>query len=376
MEWILIIPIIYLFLVLGLALEAHHMPYIKIENKQANDLHRFTVIINYRNEELHLPKLLQSIKRLDYDWNSVQFIAVNDDSSDRSLEILEHFKSQHPHIHLDLIHRLPTSNSAKKDGITQALHHAVHPLIITTDADCSLPKKWLQAYNAAYHKYPKANGVAGPIRIESYHKLSGVMQSHEMIALQMITMGAFHLKRPFMCNGANFSFTKSAFLKVDGYKGNDHISSGDDVFLLEKLWQLDSEHCVYVKNPDATVVTFPKKHWKDMILQRARWAQKGTETHSLLNKVLSFQVLVMSLLFVSLPLLWWYDSVGSNAVIMCYVLKLVTDFLVLFIGKRFFNHENWLQYFPIQFLLYPVVVILISCASLKKSKWHHRTVNQ
>jgi cellulose synthase/poly-beta-1,6-N-acetylglucosamine synthase-like glycosyltransferase len=376
MEWILVIPIVYLFLVLGLALEAHHMPYIAVNKSLKNNLRAFTVIINYRNEENNLPQLLQSIKLLHYDWNKVQFIAVNDDSSDASLEILQNFKSQHPHIHLELIHRLPTSNSAKKDGITQALHLATHPQIITTDADCILPKDWLLAYNAAYLKYPRAYCVAGPIQIETRKKLSSAMQSHEMVALQMITMGAFHIKRPFMCNGANFSFTKKAFLKVDGYRGNDHISSGDDIFLLEKLWQLNSEHCVYLKNPAATVITYPKDRWKSMVLQRARWAQKGTETHSLLNKVVSFQVLIMSLLFLSLPFLWWNDWVSSNALIMCYALKLLADFLVLFIGKRFFDHKNWLLYFPIQFILYPVIVILISFASLTKSQWHNRSINQ
>lgn len=376
MEWILIIPVVYLFLVLGLALEAHHMRGIPVAYPDHNTLQSFTVIINYRNEQEQLPALLQSLTSLNYDFDKIQFIFVNDDSTDRSTEILEQFQKQHPQVSCLLLDRLPTSNSAKKDGITQAITQALHPIIITTDADCTVPTDWLQAYNAMYHKYPRAHFVAAPVYINATTHFNSVLQSQEMIALQMITMGAFEIKRPFMCNGANMSFKKAAFYTVNGYEGNDHISSGDDIFLLEKLWQLDSEHCLYLKNNAATVTTLPKKTWREMILQRARWAQKGTATASLLNKAVSFQVWMMSILCIAAPLLYLTGLIDSNLLWMIYALKILVDFLVLFLGKRFFEHESWLRYFLVQLVVYPLVVVAVSIASLFKPSWHQRKVNQ
>ena len=43
-----------------------------------------------------------------------------------------------------------------------------------------------------------------------------------------------------MCNGANLAFTKQAYEAVNGYLNHLHISSGEDVFLLEDLKKIDS----------------------------------------------------------------------------------------------------------------------------------------
>ena len=108
------------------------------------------------------------------------------------------------------------------------------------------------------------------------------------------------------------SFTKEAFYEVNGYEGNQHISSGDDIFLLEKLAAEDVMKCHYLKSAAAIVTTFPKLDVKSMIDQRARWAQKGSKTKSMLNKLLSFQVLLMSILFISSPLLWYFSIISSQ----------------------------------------------------------------
>ncbi len=340
MSWIIIIPIFYLFLVLGLALEAHTMSYITLDQKSVGSNFTFSIIINYRNEAINLPGLLNSISQLDYNLDLVEFIFVNDDSSDSSTQIIGKFKNENRQFIMHLIDRVPRTASAKKDGITQALQIAKHDHIITTDADCVLPKLWLKCYNECYTKFPRAHFIAAPVFIEPVNSFIGYLQSHEMVALQMITMGAFQIKRPFMCNGANMSFKKQAFYQVGGYEGNDHISSGDDIFLLEKLWQLDSEHCIYLKNAQATVKTKPKRTLKETIAQRTRWAQKGTETSSLLNKVVSFQVWTMSVLFIVAPLLFFVDLINSRVLITIYALKILTDVLVLFLGKQFFNHSQ------------------------------------
>ena len=375
MEWIIVIPIIYLFLLLGLALEAHSMSKIKT-SEGARELTPFSIIINFRNEEQHLPTLLDSISELNYDFEKIEFLFINDGSTDPSLEILQQFQQKNPEINFQILERKPVSASAKKDGITQAVHFANHDHIITTDADCILPKNWLGAFHFHYIKFPKTHFISGPIMIERDSSFLTALQSHEMVALQVTTMGAFMIKRPFMANGANMSFKKEAFEKVRGYEGNSHISSGDDVFLLEKLWQLDSEHCHYLKNAAATVTTFPKLTWKSTIAQRARWAQKGSETSSLLNKVIGFQVLVMSFLFLTAPGLFLLDFITVPLLIGIITIKVLTDMLVLFIGHQFFQQSKWTQYLLLQLLVYPIAVIGVALASLSKPEWSNRKINQ
>ena len=39
-----------------------------------------------------------------------------------------------------------------------------------------------------------------------------------------------------LCNGANLAYKKSIFRELNGFEGNSHISSGDDIFLMEKAY--------------------------------------------------------------------------------------------------------------------------------------------
>ncbi len=375
MEWIIVIPIIYLFLLLGLALEAHTMPKIIVDEHDA-DLTAFSIIINFRNEAQHLPMLLDSISKLNYDFEKLEFLFVNDDSTDTSLEILQKFRYQNPRINIQIFDRKPLSASAKKDGITQAIAVTKHDYIITTDADCIVPEKWLLGYHHHYLQFSKTLFISGPITMEHDSSFLTTLQSHETVALQVMTMGAFQIKRPFMANGANMSFKKDAFYEVKGFEGNTHISSGDDVFLLEKLWQLNSEHCHYLKTAAAAVSTFPKRSWRKTIAQRARWAQKGSETSSLLNKAVGFQVLVMSLLFLIAPLLFLFDLITFPLLVGLFIIKISTDVLVLFIGHQFFQQFGWTRFLLLQIFVYPVMVICVAIASLSKPEWSNRRINQ
>ncbi len=374
---ILIISLGYLFIVLGLVLEGltyKARPYRTSAPSVESDFN-FSVIINYRNEAQNLTALLHSISQLEYDFTKTQFIFINDDSSDNGLEIIEQFATQNKEIKLLLINRIPVSKSPKKDGTTQALELALHEHIICTDADVILPSKWLQAYNKHYQLLPDQHFVAGPIEMELKNNLLSHLQHSEMVALQLTTMGGFSIRQPFMCNGANMSFTKTAFNEVNGYKGNDHISSGDDIFLLEKLVAEDVLKCSYIKSKDAIVITCPKTYWKEMIDQRVRWAQKGTSTKSTLNKLLSFQVLMMSLMFVITPAIWSFSILTTQQFITVMSIKVLVDVIVLFVGNRFFNNKKWPIYLMPQMILYPFIVILIAFNCLRKPSWKEREVH-
>lgn len=374
---VLIISLGYLFIVLGLVLEGltyKARPYRTSLPSVTRDF-SFSIIINYRNEAHNLPALLHSISGLEYDFDKTQFILINDSSNDNGLEIVQKFKIQNKEIPFLLIQRIPVSKSAKKDGITQALELAVHDHIICTDADVILPKKWLQAYNKHYQLLPDQHFVAGPVEINISNNISSQLQHSEMVALQMTTMGGYAIKQPFMCNGANMSFTKQVFYEVDGYTGNDHISSGDDIFLLEKLVAEDVLKCSYLKSRDAIVNTYPKNGWSSMIKQRVRWAQKGTATKSGLNKLVSFQVLVMSLLFVAAPALWYFKIITTQQLVTVMIIKVLVDVIVLFVGNRFFNNNKWHLYIIPQLIIYPFLVIAIAFKSMEKPSWKERTVN-
>lgn len=335
----------------------------------------FTIIVNYRNEADHLPAFLASLLRLNYQKELVEWYFINDHSTDDSNHILEEFTSNHKQWNIHRINRIKKSASAKKDGITQAVALTKNQHIICTDADVILPSAWINSYNDLYHFHENAHFVAGPVQITTNDSIITQLQHAEMVALQMVSIGAFSQRQPFMCNGANMSFTKNAFLEVDGYDGNDHISSGDDIFLLEKLVAEDVMNCHYLKSEDAIVQTFPKTDFKSMISQRARWAQKGTQTKSNLNKLVSFQILLMNLAFVITPLLFVMGIVSFIVLVLILLPKILVDTIVLVVGHRFFENKKWSLYLLPQLFLYPFIVIAVALKSTQKVQWANRTIN-
>lgn len=345
------------------------------DDESLDELLPFTIIVNYRNEADHLPEFLNSLSLLKYPKDHFEIFFINDASSDHSENIIREFEVHHPEWSIHLIDRTVKSASAKKDGITQAVALATHERIICTDADVVVPKNWLQAFNKLYHFHQDAHFIAGPVQITHTPSLITQIQHAEMVALQMVSIGAFSQRQPFMCNGANMSFTKLAFVTVNGYDGNDHISSGDDVFLLEKLAAEDVMNCHYLKSTDAIVRTHPKKDFKSMIHQRARWAQKGTKTRSNLNKLVSFQVLLMNVAFVFVPLLFLLGLVHLKILILIMLPKIIVDIIVLVVGHQFFEHKKWPLYVLPQLLIYPIVVIAVALKSTQKIQWSDRAIN-
>jgi len=223
--------------------------------------------------------LLYSLSHLKYPRSYFEIILVNDDSEDNSLLACFNFKQSHPDLIFSIINNKRKTNSPKKDAITTAIEASRFDYILTTDADCIVPMKWLEAYNESILA-TKANLIAGPVIFlngpsnkEKFLNYLIAFQDLDFMSLQAASIGAFGLNKPFMCNAANMCYKKEAFLNAEGYLGNSNISGGDDVFLLQKFTELN--YLVsYLKSEDAIVETKPQPSLKFLLSQRIRWAAK------------------------------------------------------------------------------------------------------
>ncbi len=109
-------------------------------NKQINlnPKTSFSIVVPFRNEAENLPNLLNSISLLDYPKELVEIILVDDDSENE-------FRIQNLEFRTQIIKNIRKTNSPKKDAINTALNIAKNDWIITTDADCLVPKNWLKS---------------------------------------------------------------------------------------------------------------------------------------------------------------------------------------------------------------------------------------
>ena len=141
---IIIITSVYLILILSFGFGIIKSNTFKLEGKST--IQTFSIIIPFRNEEIHLQELLNSLVKINYPKNKFECIFVNDESTDTSVKIIEEFLSKTA-LNFYVVNNLRESTSPKKDAINTAVQIANFEWIVTTDADCTVPKYWLQLFD-------------------------------------------------------------------------------------------------------------------------------------------------------------------------------------------------------------------------------------
>lgn len=355
----------------------------KVENFKLQDLQpktKFSVVIPFRNEAENLPKLLASISNLNYPKAMFEVILIDDDSEDDSVSIIENFVNTSRKNHdtlvdaIKIIKNSRTSNSPKKDAITSAIKISKFNWIVTTDADCLLPKYWLDTFDECIQTR-QVNCIVAPVTYHGKTSFLNRFQTLDFLSLQGATIGGFGIKKPFMCNGANFAYCKSDFYTVNGFDGNTTISSGDDVFLLEKLRHLDAKKVYYLKSKHAIVTTNPTETTKQLIQQRLRWASKTSNYKYWFAKLVGLIVLLGNLIFIGLIPAVLLSYISIKIGIALFVIKFSIDFLLLFKTSRFFKQENLLLSYLLSSFIYPFFNVYIAFLSFFKSyEWKGRSV--
>lgn len=336
---------------------------------------KFSVIVPFRNEAERLPELLDSVKKLKYPLHLYEIIFVDDASEDDSVSIITNALQKEKDINnlsFKVIPNIRLSGSPKKDAITEAISHSENDWIITTDADCMLPATWLTAFDV-YITQNEPVLISGPVLYEANNTFVEQFQKFDGLSLQMVTMASFGLEAPLLANGANLAYKKEAFLKVKGFSENNHIASGDDIFILEKIRTHYPDKAKILKSRDAVVTTFPEKDWGSVIDQRIRWASKTSKQNNRMSKALGGLVFFANLMVIVGVILCFFDSNLFSIYLPIFLLKVLVDITVLRVSSRFFKTKVNTINFIGSLIVYPFVIIRVVLGSLKgKYSWKGR----
>ncbi len=323
----------------------------------------FTIIVPFRNEAENLPVLLESLEKMNYPFDLFEVLLVDDESTEK-------FQILNSKFQLTIIDNIRTSNSPKKDAITTAIQKIKTEWVITTDADCVIPKNWLLTLDN-YIQTHDVSMIAGAVNYLVNESFLHHFQQLDLASLQGATIGSFGIGKGFMCNGANLAYSKSLFHSLNGFEGNGTIASGDDVFLLQKAMQQFPNKVHYLKSEDFIVSTKPLNNWKSLFYQRVRWASKTTSYQSTFGKMLGLIVFGgnLGLLFVVWSLLF---GVG-NPYILCFVFlcKLSIDFVLIHKTNTFLKSKT--TSYVTSALLYPFFSVAVALYALVgKYEWKGR----
>ena len=334
---------------------------------------RFSIVVPFRNETENLPILLKSLSKLSYPNNFFEVILVDDDSKEKfqvcfadSLSLGSSFKFQ-----VSVIKNIRVSNSPKKDAILTAMQSVKNDWIITTDADCVVNENWLLSLDN-YIQLHDVSMIAGAVTYECENSFLHYFQQLDLASLQGATIGSFGLKKGFMCNGANFAYTKSFFQELNGFDGNDGIASGDDVFLLQKAIARFPEKIHYLKSRSNIVITKPLNDWKSLFHQRVRWASKTGSYQSSFGKGLGLIVFGGNLCWILSVGCWVLGLIPFQNIVLLFLLKFVVDAILIYKANLFLN-KNRMRYLILGSLLYPIFSVSVAFYSLfGKYEWKGR----
>lgn len=325
----------------------------------------FSVLIPFRNEAENLPRLLHSIEQLHYPKTHFEVLLIDDESSDASVQIIEAFR-QHTQLQLRIIENSRKSASPKKDALNAGIKTASYDWIVATDADCAVPENWLHCFDQKIQK-EQPLFIAGPVSFFMQQGLLHRFQQLDFLSLQGATLGSFGLKQAFMCNGANLAFAKTEFLELKGYAQNDHLASGDDVFLLQKFLKAYPDRVGYLKQKEALIFTQAQSNWKNLFNQRKRWAAKASAYTSYFALITAFLVFFGNLS--TILGVFYLAELGPLV-----VLKLAVDFVLIYLTARLFNQTATLKNYMWVALLYPFITVYIALTSqLKSFEWKGRS---
>jgi len=323
----------------------------------------FSIVVPFRNEAENLPNLLKSIEKLNYPSENFEVILIDDESTDG-------FRVASLGFRVLTVENELQSDSPKKDAIQTAIHHSQFEWIITTDADCVVPENWLLDLNN-YIQQTNKEMVCGPVFFKNKTTFLHDFQQIEMITLQAVTIGSFDFDLAFMCNGANFAYSKNFFQQLNGFDGNSEIASGDDVFLLQKAVKQFPYKVGFLLKPDFQIQTNSAESWSELFQQRVRWAGKSKTYSSGFGKLVALTVFFANLAVVSSLFLVLF---GFFEMLMLLILKVVSDLLLANQTARLYKIK--MKNSLLTALVYPFFSSAVAVYSLfGKYEWKGRKFN-
>jgi len=347
-----------------------------------NELPFVSIIIAARNEEQNIGPCLQSIINQTYPQNKWEVIVTDDHSTDKTVAIIHSYKKENIRVvNLADFTKNKILNSYKKKSIETALQFANGELIVTTDADCVVPEKWIETL-VSFYKQKSPVFVALPVAFSPSAfgeglgvRLFKIFQSLDFMTLQGITGASVYKRFHSMCNGANLAYEKKVFYEVNGFDGIDEIASGDDMLLMHKIQKVYPERVMFLKSPDVIVETKSASTLKDFMNQRIRWASKADKyTDKKITSVL-FQVYLLNVWIFILGISSFFFIKAFCIFLIAIIIKTIVEIFFLYPVAKFFGKQKLLWWFvPAQSFHILYTLIAGWLGKFGSYSWKGRTV--
>jgi poly-beta-1,6-N-acetyl-D-glucosamine synthase len=329
-----------------------------------------SIIIPMRNEAKNLPLLFRDLAQLDYPFEQVSLMIIDDHSEDNSLELAHQLARNLPFSYSIL--QNDDQQQGKKAALSKAIQMATSAIILTTDADCRLPKQWLRKMVMPFSQ-SRILFVSGPVVMHTDGFFAKLLHQ-EFLSLIGVGAAALGLGQAGMANGANMAFRKDTFLKLNPYQDNAHIPSGDDEFLLEKINRTYAHSTYFVNDPEAVVRTDAPASGAIWVHQRRRWAGKWKHGKNVFKWVLPAAVALFHLSLILMTILWLIGLLTFELWFTVMMMRATIEFIFLKEIHQSLNQSFSFSSFLVWQIIYPLYAVMFALlANFGRYNWKGRT---
>ncbi len=323
-----------------------------------------TVIVAARNEEKNILRCLISLQELEYPEGKLEVVLVNDKSTDRTGELILEFIKDKPRFKYLVSGKEIGFLKGKTNALANGLEIATGKVILTTDADCSVPSTWAKTITSYYTDgVAIANGFTG----QKFDTVFAGMQNLDFLYLQTAGSATINLNFPITCIGNNMSYLKQAYDEVGGYE-NLTFSVTEDFNLLKAIKRLGKYKIIFPLNIDSFVESLPCPDWKSLYRQKKRWSVGGIKAplygYAILLTGWLTSVCFVAALFLYSPVIGWF--VFLKVLLDIILLRRITALLGIANSMKHF----WA--FQIYYIVYVLVIPFIIIPN-RRVIWKDRT---
>ena len=190
-----------------------------------------SVLIPMHNEEQVLENVLESLLKCDYDRDRLEIIPINDNSTDKTRELLDEYHRKFEFIRP--IHR-DSQDRGKPAGLNEAMKIARGEIIVVFDADYQPAKDMLKQLAIAFED-PEIGAVMGRVIPYNTNKnlLTRLINLERSGGYQVDQQARYNLKLIPQYGGTVGGFRKDILLETGGF---DPLVLAEDTELTYRLY--------------------------------------------------------------------------------------------------------------------------------------------
>ena len=330
-----------------------------------------SVIIACKNEQDNIERLITALKSQNYNKDYFEVIFADDDSKDQTAQIVKNLVQFEPNFQYHFVSsETLTHIKGKKKPLTFAINHSKGDILAFTDADCEPYPDWLSDINDAFNNHTDFYAGYSPLMF-SKNSIINKLKALERTSIFAVCAGSFGLNIPLTCTARNMAYTKDLWNGGEGYKGIEHILSGDDDLMLHKLRHLIKKYH-FSFNPKAIVPSYENKDFTEQIHSETRRTSKFTHYPFFIKLMVIFIAIFYCLLLYKCCLLINnFHSFKLFDLLIAITSKLFLEFTLIYLFlKKIGKSGGELSLFLLAELIYiPYFLFFGIKGTFGKYKW-------